>query len=356
MKKIKINGLRPRHFSKLLAASLAVLLTIGILFWWQAGQKVEDKIVEGVRQQNSVIARAGALSIADFFREQKRELLLLSQIEAVQAGEEEKGREALGLLADHLEDSETSFVGIARLNREGEVIWSTDSFGLQEEEGMFLTNRDYFIWARQQEEQAVYISSPLIGRGGRAEGEWGVVMATPVFYRDRFNGTLIIFYLLEELAEKYVLSLTFSPTTEVILANEEGFVLASTMVGMTGSNLTEHVRLRNQDWVQTKKLASSGKEGSLLLDFAFQDQTRKVLAVFAPVFIEEKSWALMVVQPYEEVASQFHSLDRARTAVILVVFFGVLVLSSLFILGIRVTQKRAFVNGFRNGLDGHKKT
>jgi hypothetical protein len=357
-----LDKVKVRHFPWFLAGVLVLFLTTGIFVYWQAGRQVEQAVIDRVKEQTLILARSGSLSISQFFEARKNEVILLSKVEAVAAGREKEGREALQVLVETLKDADV--VDVVRTNKEGIVLWEANLFDTRLGEGISVADRDYFLWAKEQKESRdVFVGLPVVARGGMLKGKWAVVMAAPVFYQGEFNGIVSLGIPLEVLAEKYVKPLVLSPRTEALVIARNGVILASTVPGAVGENLLERVQAekgkRQKEYLALVKEALSGKEGSSVyyfhLLFPAEEQT-KVVTAYAPIKLGDQIWSLWVSLPHEEATRYVQPVLAIQNQGLFFGLTGLVVLVLTFVLGVRVAQREGFIDGFRDGRNGVKQT
>lgn len=318
---------RPRLW--LLVTFTILMAVIGTGIFWSAGVRADQVVMEWTKRQESTLARAGALSINEFFQGRRANLLFLTEKEAVRLGEEKEGRLALQQLVDDLKDQVVA--SVVRVSKEGVVLWSENPEGQNVEEGVDLADRDYFLWAKEQGKSGeVFISEPLISRGGLYKGEHILAMASPLFYQNKFNGLVFISFPIKQLLEKYVSPLSFSAGMHAFLVTEKGEVITSGLVTSETKGL----------------LAQAQKE----------ERAGEAIVASAPIKINNQTWALWVVTPYKEAVSFASYLKSIQFQGFALGLVGGVALVLVFIFGVRKAQKEAFVDGFKNGRDRAKKT
>ncbi len=359
-KKLNINNLKFCHFPWILALVLIFLLTAGVVIYWQATSWTEKVVVGRVETEKLTLARSGALSISQFLRERETELLLLSEIESIKSLREEEGREKMEVLIDRIKDA--PLADVVRVGSDGTALWVTNVEDNREGEGVSLADRDYFIWAKDQSGPGqVFVGKPVISRGGIVEGKWVAVMATPVFYQDRFNGLVFVSFPLEGLTEKFITPLVSLPATQALLITQDGFVVASTIPQITGENVLEYGQQedwpRREEYLAITKKALEGEEGSAVHDYLLVANKKliKTVTAYAPIRVDSQTWSLWITAPYKEGVKFASPISIAQSLGLVFGLIGASILILTFILGIRVAQRDAFVDGFRDGRDGIKK-
>lgn len=355
--KIKISNLRLSHFRLILAMVLITFSIAGVFLFWKVAERAEKAIVERIEAQELTLARSGALSITEFFQERKTELLLLAEVEAVKAGREKEGREVLANLVGQLEKG--PLADVVRVNREGKALWVSNVENNREGEGVSLADRDYFIWAEEQKEPGeVFISEPIIARGGIKKGGWVVVVATPVFYQNSFNGLVFISFPVDDLTEKYITPLAFSSRTKALIITREGTVIGSNVPEAAGENVLTYPQQEDwqgrEEYLDMAREALTGKEGSqahLYHLFAPYNRQVKLITAYTSVKINSQAWSLWISTPYEEAMRFFSPFRLNQIGGIIFVSVLVLILILTLIFGVRIAHKDAFLDGYAQAKD-----
>lgn len=359
--KIGVNNLKTQHFPRILAVVLLFFLAGWILIYWLVTEKAERAMVERVKAQELTLARAGALTIDQLFRERKTNLLFLAELEAVQAGREKEGRETMRKLVDYLEGE--ILASVVRVDKEGRFQWTDNPQHERVREGVDIADRDYFLWAKEQKEPGeIFISQPMIARDGAREGEWIVVMTTPVFYQGKFNGLVFISFPLEDLTEKYVAPLVTALGIQSLVVTQEGAVVASTMSEAIGENVLAYPQQGEwegkEEYLAMAREALEGKEGTLIHNyylFTPHQKLIKAVTAYTPIEIDNQLWSLWITAPYQEAMRFALPVRIIQNQGLVFGLVGLVVLVLTFVFGVRVAQRDAFLDGFKNGRDGIKK-
>ena len=300
------------------------------------------------------MARSSALSLSEFLKTRKKELLLLGEFEAIQAGREEEGMRILISLAKELKEEGTPVGNIIRINKEGITVWGVNvALGEQDENtiGVDLSSFPCFIWARDEaEERKVLIGEPLVVQGGFLKGKRIISLTTPVFYQGRFNGIIIANFLIEELAKKYIEPLGLSPKTHYTILSEKGTVITSTFKELIGKNILQIQEEKN--WPEDSKAlvrrALRGEEEAIRHSFinVLSGETSKAISAYSPAKIDGSFWSVWVSVPYGEIEKLILPFRQNQIFALIVVLGGTLVLAAIYVLGMRVSQKDGFLNGY----------
>jgi len=346
---------RPRfNWSLLPVVLVAVLfLTSTLLLFWYSTKSVEKLVVDQLKSQLLVLARSGSHAIGDFLEDRESEIFLLRENEAVKAIDEKEGLAYFGLMSKHLEEKHDPFAGLVRADNEGRVVWSA-SGGVAEkvQDGVILADRDYFLWAKDQPLSGkTYMSGPLLSRGGTSEGRQILTLSTPVFYENYFNGVVFASFLLDEVVSEYVVPLLVSPETIVsIISRREGKIIASTESDKIGLSFENCANYTPDNLENLQKTILGGREGALVHDcwlYGELGETKKLITAFVPLGMDNNAdWVITVSLPYEKVLNLIRPIDANIHAQLTIGLLGFLIVCFCFVVWLRISERRAFINGF----------
>lgn len=363
MKKLSLSRLRTRHFVLASAAGLGIFIAIAVVFYWFSGWRTDQVIIERMKAQEQSMARSSALSISEFFKARKKELVLLSELEAIQTGREKESMEILNTLAQGLKEEDAPIGNIIRINKEGVTIWGVNvQLGKQDEAaiGVYLGERDCFLWAKEKGEKGeVFISEPIVAQGGFLKGKRIVSMTAPIFYKTKFSGVVVTTFPIDELAKKYIEPLSLSPQTYYTIVSEEGVVITSTFEELIGENILQIQEEENwpEASQQLVKRAMRGEEGAAFHPYinVFTKETSEAVSAYSPMKINGSIWSVWVSVPYERIKELILPFRQNQIFALVVVLGGSLILVFIYVLGMRVSQRDGFLDGYSLGKKERKK-
>ncbi len=362
-KKFNLVQLKIRHTVWSVIIGLGIFFTVVIGFYWLAVRKTDQVLIERLEGYELSMARSSALSITEFLKTRKKELVLLSELEVIQAEKETEGMEILNALAKELKKENVPVGNIVRVDKGGFAVWGVNvRLGKQDEaaKGVYLGDRACFLWAKEEGEKGrVFIAEPILAEGGFLKGKRVVSMNTPVFYKGEFNGLIVTTFLVDELSNKFIEPLFLTPNTYYSIFNEQGTLIISTFAELVGRNILQVQEEGN--WPEDSRLlvkrAIRGEEGVAYHGYTnlLTKKPEKAVSAYSPIKINGDTWSLWVSIPYARVEEVVLPLRQQQVFTLVVVLSGLLILVLIFIFGIRVAQREGFVNGFRDGRDGVKK-
>jgi hypothetical protein len=345
----KFNSfLKVSYLQLLFSAILIILTTIAVFIFWSAFTKAEQVLTERIKLREFILARAGALAISDFFDSRKTKLLILADLPEIKTIDLVKGRATTQKFVQDMKERPITSLGV--VDKNGIIIWSENPQQEKVVEGVDLSDRDYFLWAKNQKKPgSVYFSKPVVARTGPAKDSWIIVMATPFFSNDQFNGALYAVITTKDLVEKYVTPLTVSPFSIQMILTGDGVVVASTVAENTETNIFQiNPRLGND--------IIKDQDGGLVAELNLvKNKPVKTIVGYAPIKAANQSWFLMVSVPYSEVREQMNPFSEVQNESLILLFMGLIIMILFYIIAIRVAERQGYRVGYSDGQGKAKK-
>jgi hypothetical protein len=340
---------------------IVCLLTASILLVFSTEREVVWAETTRVGTDKQVVALAGAQRIKSFFERVEADLRILSQASVSGELDRQELRRLLGITVDRYEG--TPLVSLARIDREGKVVLAACRERLMVSEGADLSDKSYFIWASQQkDDNGVFLSEPMIARGGPAEGQWGLVIAVPSFQNGEFNGAMLASVVLDKLIEEYVESLAVYEGSGVILLDKTGAVLYCGCGGDSlGKNISEF--LVAEDSREEKLYGGyvdeilNGHNSWVELDmrFSLEDRLQPWIVGFASMDFGGDRWVLLSMVTNKEAFGRIEKYQRIAYLGLLMAGLSATIIGMLWILSVRKTQQVWYKRGYEIAQDLRKK-
>jgi hypothetical protein len=346
----KLNSfLKVSYLQLLLGAMLIILTTAAVLIFWDAFTKAEKVLAGRIETREFILARAGASAISDFFETRKTKLLILADLPEIKSIDSAKGRATTQKFAQEMKERPITSLGVVDEN--GIIIWSENPQQEKVVEGVDLSDRDYFIWAKNQKKPgSVYVSKPVTARTGPAKGSWIITMVTPLFNNNQFNGALYAVITTKDLMEKYVTPLTVSPFSAQMILTEDGGVVASTIAESTKTNIFKINPGLNNNFL-------NDRDGSLVAELNLvENKPIKTILGYAPIKIDNQAWFLLVSVPYSEVYAQMNPFSEAQNESLILLFVGLITITLFSVVTVRVAERQGYRRGYSDGSTKSPKT
>lgn len=320
---------------------LVILTTIGVLLFWNASKTTEQVLLEKTKTRQSIIANAGSQVIENFFDARKIKLHYLANLEEIKTMDEAKGRKAIREFIDQIKDK--PLTSIVRIDKNGKVVWSENKLHQKVEEGVDASDRSYFQWAKNQVVTGdVFLSEPVVARTGLAKGSSVIVMATPVFYKDQFNGVLTMVISTNELTERFIEPLTVSSYSQQLILEKKGKVIAS------------HNCRQTAETISTDPFENQNR--SLVMDLELDGHRQKRIVGYAPIEIDQNYWYLLVTVPYQEVIDQLNPFSQIQNQGLVLLAIALIIIILFNVLIIRIAERQGYRNGYSVCLSENCKT
>jgi hypothetical protein len=346
--------LNSRWLRKATIVLIVFSVTLAGILYWIAGKRAKTALAEQMLYREMVVARAGAKSIESFI-ELVSDTLLTLDYEIAVAGEDSQV-----VLSDFIEEwRNTPVASVLLTDEEGVVKFSANKFAEPAVEDS-IAQRKYFSWAKEAEEDEVFIGEPVLSDFEALKNRYIVTLTTPIRRDGEFKGLVSVGILLSELAETYLEPLKVSENNRIYLVNSGGVILQAPYEKFIGVDYLDHLSHKSFEGVEeaTEQLAESVEEAQVSrLTLVLPDERSGGLTRFliaqAPVKLDGSHWTLGVATPVEDAFVCFWWFHGPQVLALTLFVFIVLGITMVGILTIRVTQREAYIDGFTRGRD-HK--
>ena len=335
-----------------LACLFSLVVSLVVFIYWFSSRFWEENLFHQVERRQVVLARAGAIGLENFFKDRAAEIASLAKNPAVQRLEETIGHEALLETVTHLGDKDDLIRDVARIDKTGRVVWAAQVGNILVETGsVIVADRPYFLWARDEAiEGQVMVSEPLEARGGPNAGRLVVILATPVFNNGDFNGILTFNIETKGLLEKYLEPLIPSIVkTEAVVITTQGEIVGGTVERGAGMHIRDGVG--EDHYAEFAKKVLSGREGTWVHEchFFLQDnnETETRISSYSPTVMPGFRWVVLISTPYEVIEELVRPLRLIEMVGFTIGIIGILTAMIIGIFLYRVTERRAFLSGYR---------
>lgn len=345
-----------RQWFLLSLAAFFLVVTIGILIYWQNIKALEKAEILTTQQRSLVLARAGSVAISDFLKERKVDLLILSQNEEITGiSDKEDIRRQLERVVDNLADTPVSSLVLVDKDGQTQLVVNVerDTSG----EGSSRSDRDYFIWAKNPQSRGkFFIGGPVFPRGGPHQNELVFTLTKPIYYKDQFNGVLTFGFLISKFTERYVLSLRVYEETSAFITTGEGVLIGGGDKELLGKNLLEYAQEKKwPGWENYTAFLAKGFEEEGMGEWVFDEPGRggptRRIGAFIPVKIDGTNISLFVTTPVGASAQEpFGAFSQNQTFTPLVFVFALLAVI-FWLISFHLAKRDGFLDGYGQGLE-----
>lgn len=303
---------------------LFLIVALGAVFYFVLGREARSTITEQKLRQEQTIARAEASNIESFFQVFGDSVAVLAQLSSMESRNARTVRD-MDTFVEQWRASDL-VAGGALTDRFGVVEFNSNISGTADV-GATLSDRDYFVWAKNQPGEGEYfVAQPVISRLGASEGQVIVPVASPVFRNGIFTGVLVSAVKLKPVTERFFGLIKISDLTNIFLVDEYGDLLFSSSGPDTfGVSIFEPLQGRLFFGSQT---VSSSLENALKRFEEGRLQTETHIVAYSPIKLGTQNWLLIVSSPLENISDLTKPVLIRQTAMLLlaslvVLLFGI---------------------------------
>ena len=353
---------KTNHFRYLLSFFLSLFIFFAALAYWSVTQRLEEFTLDRLKLHQLTAAKAGSLAINDFFEELQTHLVLLAQSPVVQKTFPQTAAQKTNLasqLASFFKNNRALLPDVARVNADGTLRWAVDASAPAKLKtpSLSVADRDYFKWSqRQTQPGGVFVSRPLIARGGTAQNQFALVLATPLFNQNRFDGCLLFVIPIESLIKKYVAPLASPSTSQLFIIDQNKTIVASSIPSVIGQSIFKDNPPENLPFVAA---ALAGQTGVSVHPYLIPSPTSlyiTAITAYAPIQpTPNQTWSLLLSIPTTNIHHLAFPLKNLQSLILGVMISALLFLTLFSLTSLHWAHKEGFVNGFKDGFrDGLK--
>lgn len=347
-------------FNRALVVLTLFLLAATVGIFWFARERNEELLVEQILHRQQVITRAGAGSIESFIG------LVASFTSnlAIQLSSDDfevEPQEALRIFLSSWDG--TPVVGTILTNQEGIIVEGANNRGGTTNTGTDVSDRKYFKWAVQAKKGDVYVGEPILSRVGVSKGKHVITIVSPMIDEDGFKGAVTTGILLPDLTGQYLEPLKISEDTQVHLLNSEGNWLDPARHSESaGTNIIEYLEENpypgSEELLKDLKLVLYEPDEVKLSTFPVIDgeiTNASFLAAASPLDVnkepglENKHWFLVVATPKSDALKFSGTFYLSGSLGLVFALFVTLGILTTLMITVRVTQRNAYLSGFKQG-------
>lgn len=333
--------------------SLSVTVLIFLLFYSE--WFIHATLLDQIQARQLASARAIAQGIDWVMNDMRGELLWLAEDEDIQTNRSSRSQAELVRVMKHLAEKNEYVRAVVRLGPEGEIWWDVNAEGVTFPAESNLSDRDYFLWARDLAKPGdVFLTEPFVAGKKIIKGPV-VLLVTPVFDGDEFNG-LIFASIHTETLTRGTLGALLPRGLEAqgAVVSRQGMVIGSTVrADCAGQSISECLpegvgEADPENFARTFLLP---REGSLEHEYYFfadaAGQSRKMTTSFSSTTAPRVNWTVLVSSPVAEV-NQYLRFTRLVLGIGMAISVAGLILAVAMVVPWQhAACRRAFVEGFR---------
>lgn len=322
---------------------LLIILFAGVIYLL-LGDQAANLLVEQMLHREQIAARAGALSLKMFMNDFSVQTAAYSMSPDIVSFDSKKVPKDLKMFLDAWKETPVS--GLILVDKDGIVRFGADRFG-PTGEGLNVSEREYFKWAKTAKEGEVYFVDPYQSKIGFTSGSYVVSAVSPVIKDGKFNGAFVTGFLLNETAERFLDPLKISEDSRIYLFNQDGAVLSGQAKNLIGINYLDFLAKSgisgSENMIEKLKGAlGSGKEDKL--DIVLPNENKKgaltrYLIAYSPIVVGNQHWYVAVSTPATDALTYLTPFYFQNLILVGIMVFGFLIII------IRLSKMRGYKEG-----------
>lgn len=268
------------------------VIIIAFTGYFVVSRKIKSSTEEQLLNKQQVIARAEASNTTIFFERIGDGVATLAQLKDIE-NNSPNAQASLDLFIKQRQD--TGYVsGVLLTDKNGKSILNSNVLGTKDVSNQ-VSDRNYFIWARDQaKEGEYYVSEPVISRSGASKGEPIVVVASPIYKNEKFNGVIATAIKLDPLVNRFIELMKVSDQSQAYLINQDGnLIYNKNNPNSIDTDISKFITEDNSFTDKITKAAEKNQDG--------QFSTKKHLVAYSPINIPGQKWLLVITLPTDEV-------------------------------------------------------
>lgn len=238
---------------------------VGFYTYLSAYKLAETLLIQRTLSKQLVLAKAGSLAVENLLKNVQSELTSF-----IFSFDKSRDTDSIDIdstraeFVNYMQRSELPVSGIALFDEKGTVSILENRQHLRDGEGEDFSKAQFIKWSQDPKNKGkVYISTPLIGTVGSSKGKIIYNVAEPLYFGNKFKGTLAIRLRVEDFTKAFVSPLYSDSSEDVFVVNTSGVVIAG-KDSLLNKNLFDYAKSEKwpnyQDYINKLALALKKNE------------------------------------------------------------------------------------------------
>ena len=201
---------------------------VGLYTYLSAYRLAENLLIQRALNKQLVLAKAGSLAVEGLLKSVQSELkaFVFSFDKSSESDIIDKDSTRAEFI-NYMQRAQMPINGIALFDENDKVSILENRQHIREGEGEDFSKAQFIKWSKNPENRGkVFISTPLIGTVGSSKGRIIYNVVEPLYFGNKFKGTLAIRLRVEDFTKTFVTPLFSDSTEDVFIVNTKGVVIA----------------------------------------------------------------------------------------------------------------------------------
>lgn len=338
---------------------IIILSSITLFIYVRINSVYKQTVVSQIQDIQLVLARSEAKSIEGYLREQVQLIQYIDSLDAIKSLDAVHTRQAFQEVMD---DSDSPFIGIARIDNNGVTKVSVNRTGSKESEGMNFSDRQYFEWAKNPvNKDKVQITQPFLARTNPVKGKYVIGIVNPTYFNNNFTGLSIIVISLNEFNKLFMDPIKINSSTRSLLSDQDGKIIAGDS-SLIDTNFIEYAQKEKWpgwlNFINGVKNAMQTKSGKMQLSFKDQSDNKlyNFLISYQVININNSDYFVIIYNTDDIVKYYLGPTWSYQIIGLLIVIVFTLMASLSFIIIDNLSRMDGFYRGYTHALNNIKKS
>ncbi len=206
-----------------------ILFTIvGLYTYLSVYRLTENLLIQRTLNKQLVLAKAGSLAVENLLKNVQSELrsFVFSFDKSSETDIVDKNSTRAEFI-NYMQRAQLPINGIALFDENGKVSILENRLHIIDGEGEDFSKAEFIKWSKNPKNRGkVFISTPLIGTVGSSKGKIIYNVVEPLYFGNKFKGTLAIRLRVEDFTKAFVNPLYGDSSEDVFIVNTKGVVIA----------------------------------------------------------------------------------------------------------------------------------
>ncbi len=287
---------------------LHVLFAIIGLLIYRSNYKVsEELLTQRTLNKQIIIAKIGSQSVENLLKAMANQLssfvFSFAKIDENLSFDKDAARAEF---ASYIERASLPITGIALYDEAGKLIIIENREHVYTGENLNFSDHDFIDWAKKAaNKNKVFISDPYTAQSGSAVGKIIMVLAEPIYFGNRYKGTLAIRILVDNFRKAFIDPL-------VSETDENSFILDINGQVISGKNTFFDKTLYNEFFNQLSGAIKNNKIQNSLMFTSKAEKSKILLAGVNRIDVPntERDLYMVVVSSKDEITSSLTPLRK----------------------------------------------
>lgn len=205
-----------------------IFAIVGLYTYLSAYKYAENLLIQRTLSKQLILAKAGSAAVEDLLKSVQSDLNSFIFSFDKKTGNEIIDQEVTRAeFRNYMQKAQLPVNGIALFDEAGKVSILGNREHIREGEGEDFAKAQFIKWSQDPKNKGkVFISTPVMGIVGSSKGKIIYNIVEPIYFGNKFKGTLAIRLRVEDFTKAFVMPLIADNSEEVYILNTSGVVIA----------------------------------------------------------------------------------------------------------------------------------